>query len=82
MLHSQPYNLIRNTATLGIYEIRQQKNNFLLFANTLDENLLEKFIKTMGSRITIKSAPKPHVAVKIDPAQSILGNLKEILSLP
>ena len=74
--------LIRSTAsTLGIYEIRQQNNNFLLFANTLDENLLEKFIKTMGSRITIKSAPKPHVSLKIDPALPIIGNLKEILSL-
>ena len=74
--------LIRSTAaTLGIYEIRQQNNNFLLFANTLNEKLLEKFIKTMGSRITIKSAPKPHVSLKIDPALPIIGNLKEILSL-
>ncbi len=74
--------LIRSTAAkLGIYEIRQQNNNFLLFANTLNEKLLEKFIKTMGSRITIKSAPKPHVSLKIDPAQPIIGNLKEILSL-
>ncbi len=74
--------LIRNTAAnLGIYEIRQQNSIFLLFANELNQQLLEKFIKTMGSRITIKTAPKSHICVKINPALSPINNLKEILSL-
>lgn len=74
--------LIRNTASdLGIYEIRQQNSTFLLFSNNLDEKLLEKFIKTMGKRVTIKSAAKPHVCVTADPKLTVIANLKEILSI-
>ncbi len=74
--------IIRSTAaSLGIYEIRQQNNKFLLFADNLDEKLLEKFIKTMGSKITIKSSGKPHICVNIDKENSIINNLKEILSI-
>lgn len=74
--------LIRNIASdLGIYEIRQQNSTFLLFSNNLDEKLLEKFIKTMGKRVTIKSTAKPHVCVTADPKLPVIANLKEILSI-
>lgn len=74
--------LIRNTAaSLGIYEIRQQNNKFLLFSDNLNENILEKFIKSMGSRVTIKSAAKPHICVALDPSLSVISNLKVILDV-
>lgn len=74
--------LIRNTASdLGIYEIRQQNSTFLLFSNNLNEKLLEKFIKTMGKRVTIKTTAKPHICVTADPKIPVITSLKEILSI-
>lgn len=74
--------LIRNTAAdLGIYEIRQQNSTFLLFSNNLNEKLLEKFIKTMGKRVTIKTTAKPHICVTADPNVTVITSLKEILSI-
>lgn len=74
--------LIRNTAaSLGIHEVRQQNNNFLLFSDNLNENILEKFIKSMGSRVTIKSNNKPHVSISLDPSMTVISNLKDILSV-
>ena len=74
--------LIRNTAaSLGIYEIRQQNSKFLLFSDNLNENILEKFIKSMGSRVTIKSAAKPHICVALDHSLSVISNLKVILDV-
>lgn len=74
--------LIRNTAaSLGIYEIRQQNDNFLLFSNNLNESILEKFIKSMSKRITIKSTNKPHICIAIDSSLSVISNLKDILGI-
>lgn len=74
--------LIRNTAAdLGIYEIRQQNSTFLLFSNNLNEKLLEKFIKTMGKRVTIKTTAKPHICVASNPNLPVITSLKEILSI-
>lgn len=74
--------LIRNTAaSLGIHEVLQQNNNFLLFSDNLNENILEKFIKSMGSRVTIKSNNKPHVSISLDPSMTVISNLKDILSV-
>ncbi len=74
--------IIRNTAaTLGIYEIRQKNNTFLLFSEQLNQLFLEKIIKTMGSDVSIKSSGKPHIAIKINNELSIVDNLKKVLSI-
>ena len=74
--------LIRSqAASLGIHEIKQQNNLFLLFSNHLDQLLLEKFIKSYGKNVSIRATAKPHICIKVNQLQSIADNLKEILSL-
>ena len=74
--------LIRNiAASFGIYEIRQQNDKFLLFSNNLNESILEKFIKSMGKRVTIKSSNKPHICITLDSSLSIISDLKDILDV-
>ncbi len=74
--------LIRNTAaSLGIYEIKQKKDNILLFKNEINKNMIANLIKNTNNQVLFCSGANPYLSVKISGKNDIIPVLKNILSI-
>lgn len=74
--------LIKNVASdLDFYEIKQQNKNLLLFSNSLNKNLLQKFSKSFNNHTFIKTSPKPHISISLDENKNVISSLKDFFSL-
>lgn len=74
--------LIRNTAAnLGIYEIKQRKDNILLFKNEIDKNMISNLIKNLNSQVLFCSGTKPYLSVGIPKQNQIIQILKDVLNI-
>ena len=73
--------LIRNKAiAMGIYEIKQNDNNLLLYIDSIKRDEVGMLIAKMKGQAMLSATQKPYIAVryktKIDP----LNSLKEIFN--
>lgn len=70
--------LLRNRAAkLGIYEIAEQKGNFILKVNKVTQYQIESLSK-LSDRMTLSGAEKPFYIIKAKPKQDIAGLINEI----
>ncbi len=69
--------LIRNMASqYGIYEIKQQKNDVLLFVDNIKSKKVGKFLAKNKMRTLLKVSKKPHIVFRLLPKETILSALK------
>ena len=72
--------LLRNMASrLGIYEVKQQNEYLLLFQRKIDMKQVGSLISVMKKRVLLNAGAKPYISVKIQPGQTPLETLTEIL---
>ena len=74
--------LLRNCASaLSITEIRQTAGNLLLYVSKLDKSAIGRLVSRLKGRVLVSAGSKPYVSVRLDPARSILLELKTILAI-
>lgn len=76
--------LLRNLASSqGIYEIKQQNDSLLLYQKHVDMKKVSVLLASaaMRRRVMLNAGAKPYLAVKLQPGQTPLDALGEILRL-
>ena len=74
--------LLRNRASaLGITEIRQTAGNMLLYVSRLDKAAIARLVGKLKGRVLVSAGNKPYISVKMDPARSVLLELRTILTI-
>ena len=72
--------LLRNTArSLGIYEIRQNAGNLLIYQNQIDKAAIARLVAAMRGRVLLSAGAKPYLSVKMQ--QPVLAELKTVLGI-
>lgn len=72
--------LLRNTArSLGIYEIRQNAGNLLIYQNQIDKAAIARLVAAMRGRVLLSAGAKPYLSVKMQ--QPVLTELKTVLGI-
>ncbi len=70
--------LIRNMAAqYGIYEIKQQKEEILLYINNIRVDKVGKFLENNKKRTMLRASKKPHIVFRIDNGETVLSALKK-----
>ena len=74
--------LLRNTAlNQSVYEIGRSNGKIKLFIETLDVDKIKLLAKYMRGRITVSSAGKPHIAIKVNPGEDQLSLIQKALEI-
>ena len=69
--------LIRNMASqYGIYEIKQQNDDILLFVNNIKSQKVGKFLDDNRLRTMLKASKKPHIVFRMKDNETALVALK------
>lgn len=73
--------LIRNLAAAqGIYEIKQQNSNILLYVRQIKSPSVADIMGRMKGRALLSAGNKPYISIKVQSGSSVLKILHEILS--
>lgn len=74
--------LLRNTALQqGVYEIGRSDGRIKLFIETLEMEKITMLAKLMKGRITVSSAGKPHIAIKVNSGEDQLTVIRKALEI-
>lgn len=74
--------LLRNTALQqSVYEIGRSGGKIKLFIETLEMDKISMLAKYMRGRITVSSAGKPHIAIKVNPGEEQLTLIRKALEI-
>jgi len=74
--------LIRNSAIKhGFYEIKQNGNNLLLYADTINMDDVKRLAFDMRGRVLVSAAAKPYISVKTAVGQTSVDALSEIFKI-
>ena len=69
--------LIRNMAAqYGIFEIKQQKEDILLYINNIKAEKVGKFLADNKSRTMLRASKKPHIVLRMKDGETALTALK------
>ena len=72
--------LLRNTArSLGIYEIRQNAGNLLIYQNQINKEAVSCLIGEMRGRVLLSAGAKPYLSIRMQ--QPVLAELKTVLGV-
>ena len=73
--------LIRNKAiSMGIYEIKQNENNLLLYIDSIKREEVGKLISKLKGQAMLSATNKPYIAVRYQGKIEPVNALKEIFS--
>lgn len=73
--------LVRNSAsTYGIYEIKQQSSNLLMYIKQVNNKKIADIMSKLKGRALLNAGNKPYISVKIQPDSSPIKTLNEIFS--
>lgn len=71
--------LIRNSAMKnGIYEIKQNKDAFLLYIDDVKSPFVGELIKNLRGNVLVSAGNKPYITVRFSEKKNVLSSLKEI----
>ena len=71
--------LIRSQAIeCGVYEIRQNDDNILLYVDDFENERLAEFMKTNANRTILKLKAKPYILMKKNPKEDTIALLKKV----
>ena len=74
--------LIRSVAIkCGIYEIRQNEDNILMYVESFENEMLAEFMKRNAKRTLLKLKAKPYIVMKKNPKENIIDLLKKTLQV-
>ena len=74
--------LIRNAAIqCGIYEIRQNEDNILMYVENFENETLAQFMKRNANRTLLKLKSKPYILMKKNPKENTIDLLKKTLQV-
>ena len=74
--------LLRNTALQqSVYEIGRSDGKIKLFIETLEMDKIQMLAKFMRGRITVSSAGKPHIAIKVNSGEDQLAIIQKALDI-
>ena len=74
--------LLRNTALQqSVYEIGRSDGKIKLFIETLEMEKISMLAKYMRGRITVSSAGKPHIAIKVNSGEDQLTIIRKALEI-
>ena len=72
--------LRRKAANLGIYEINELGDTFILKTEQRNEGQIERLMNAFGKRVTLKAEEKPYYEVKAAKGMNKAGFIEEIVS--
>lgn len=72
--------LRRKAASLGIYEINELGDTFILKTEQINEHQIERIMNAFGKRVTLKAEEKPYYEVKALKGSSKAQFIEEIVS--
>ncbi len=66
-------------ASLGFYDIVQQRDAILLYSDTLDFAAAHRDLKAAGIRVLVNASTKPYLSAKLKPGDKPLNTLSSII---